>query len=62
MEGLVRHRHAKAAAPDMLLPVTNAPHLDSTIRGNERLHDMIPVEQDTPVLARYGWGACYATA
>lgn len=30
--------------------------------GNELVHDMLPVEQDTPVLARYGWGACYATA
>jgi len=31
----------------------------ASARGNEFSHDMIPVEQDTPVLARYGWGACY---
>ena len=31
----------------------------ASVRGNEFPHDMIPVEQDTPVLARYGWGACY---
>ena len=34
----------------------------ASVRGNELVHDMLPVEQDTPVLARYGWGACYATA
>jgi len=28
----------------------------------ELWHDMIPVEQDRPVLVRHGWGACYATA
>jgi putative transposase len=35
----------------------------ASVRGNELVHDMpLPFEQDTPVLARYGWGACYATA
>jgi len=34
----------------------------ASVRGNEPSHDMIPVEQDTPVLARYGWGACYVAA
>jgi len=34
----------------------------ASMRGNELWHDMIPVEQDRPVLVRHGWGACYATA
>jgi IS605 OrfB family transposase len=34
----------------------------ASVRGNELSHDMPPIEQDLPVLARYGWGACYATA
>jgi putative transposase len=34
----------------------------ASVRGNERWHDMIPVEPDRPVRVRYGWGACYATA
>jgi len=31
----------------------------ASVRGNEFSPHMIPVEQETPVLARYGWGACY---
>jgi IS605 OrfB family transposase len=34
----------------------------ASVRGNELSYDMIPVEQDTPVLARHGWGACYMAA
>src|SRR6185369_8778336 len=34
----------------------------ASVRGNELWHDMIPVEQDRPVLVRHGWGACYVTA
>jgi putative transposase len=34
----------------------------ASVRGNELLHEIPQVEQDIPVLARYGWGACYATA
>ena len=34
----------------------------ASVCGNELWHDMIPVEQDRPVLVRHGWGACYATA
>jgi IS605 OrfB family transposase len=34
----------------------------ASVRGNELFHGMPPVEQDIPVLARHGWGACYATA
>jgi putative transposase len=33
----------------------------ASVRGNESSYDMRPIEQDLPVLARYGWGACYAT-
>jgi len=34
----------------------------ASVCGNEFSHDMIPAEQDTPVLARYEWGACYVAA
>jgi putative transposase len=34
----------------------------ASVCGNELWHNMIPVEPDLPVRARYGWGACYATA
>jgi IS605 OrfB family transposase len=34
----------------------------ASVRGNELSQDMIPIEQDTPVLARYGWGACHVAA
>jgi IS605 OrfB family transposase len=34
----------------------------ASVCGNESSHDMLPVEQDTPVLARYGWGACYVAS
>ncbi len=34
----------------------------ASVRGNELAHDLIPVEQDRPVLARYGVGMWYATA
>jgi hypothetical protein len=34
----------------------------ASMRGNELLHDIPPVEQDRAVFARYGWGACYVTA
>ena len=34
----------------------------ASVCGNELLLEMPPVEQDIPVLARHGWGACYATA
>lgn len=33
----------------------------ASVCGNELLPEALPVERDTPVLARYGWGACYAT-
>jgi RNA-directed DNA polymerase len=36
--------------------------LDSTVRRNESSHDMIPIEPDQPVCARYGLGMWYATA
>jgi len=35
--------------------------MQASVRGNELWHEALPVERDTPVLARYGWGACYAT-
>ena len=31
----------------------------ASVCGNESLHEGIPIEPDRPVLARYGWGACY---
>jgi len=34
----------------------------ASVRGNESLHDMPLIEPDRPVIARYGWGMCYATA
>jgi putative transposase len=34
----------------------------ASVRGNELAHDIIPIEQDRPVLARYGVGMWYATA
>jgi putative transposase len=34
----------------------------ASVRGNESLHDMIPIEPDQPVCARYGLGMWYATA
>jgi IS605 OrfB family transposase len=34
----------------------------ASVRGNELPDYMIPVEPDRPVLARYGWGACYMAA
>jgi len=34
----------------------------ASLRGNELSHDIPPIEQDRPVYARYGWGACYVTA
>jgi len=34
----------------------------ASVRGNESLHDMIPIEPDRPVCARYGLGMWYATA
>jgi Putative transposase DNA-binding domain len=35
----------------------------ASVRGNEQLHDIIPIESDSrPALAIYRWGACYATA
>jgi putative transposase len=34
----------------------------ASVRGNELLHDMLPVEPGVPVRVRYGWGACYVTS
>jgi hypothetical protein len=34
----------------------------ASVRGNELAHDIIPIELDRPVLARYGLGLWYATA
>jgi putative transposase len=34
----------------------------ASVRGNEPSHGIRPVELDRPVLARYGWGVCYAKA
>jgi IS605 OrfB family transposase len=34
----------------------------ASVCGNQSARDVLPVEQDIPVLVRYGWGACYATA
>ena len=34
----------------------------ASVRGNELAHDIIPIEPDRPVLARYGVGMWYATA
>ena len=33
----------------------------ASVCGNELLHEALPVERDTPVLARYGWGVGYET-
>jgi IS605 OrfB family transposase len=34
----------------------------ASVRGNESSQNMPLIEPDRPVLAKYGWGMCYATA
>jgi hypothetical protein len=46
----------------LLLDELDAAVLGSTCFRNKLARDVLPVEQDIPVLVRYGRGACDATA